>query len=165
MRKPASEAYLEKLRDSRWQKKRLKIFERDGWQCRRCSSGEEQSVTLHVHHLWYEEGEPWEVEENALMTLCAGCHEDETATRREEEQSLLAILRECRILSSQVQELMMAFDLTRGFIGHPFTWSAMCQFIQTVDRERLEQWYLDYLAERRDQIAKRKAETKAEANG
>lgn len=41
-------SYAEKLRDPRWQKKRLKIFERDGWACQDCRS---TTNTLNLHHL------------------------------------------------------------------------------------------------------------------
>ena len=64
-------AYGEKLKDPRWQKKRLRIFDRDGWSCLLCKS---TSQTLHVHHLKYE-GDPWEVNDKFLMTLCSECHD------------------------------------------------------------------------------------------
>lgn len=64
-------AYLEKLRDPRWQKKRLKIFERDNWECQEC--GDPKS-TLHVHHEKYH-GNPWESPDTDLITLCELCHD------------------------------------------------------------------------------------------
>ena len=64
--------YLEKLKDPRWQKKRLEIFERDGWRCKMC--GDEQN-TLHVHHLFYfKDVEPWDVHDGFLISLCEFCH-------------------------------------------------------------------------------------------
>lgn len=42
--------YIEKLRDPRWQKKRLQILERDGFACQSCYDTE---TTLHVHHCTY----------------------------------------------------------------------------------------------------------------
>lgn len=69
----ATAKYLEKLRDPRWQKKRLQILDRDLWRCRKCADG---SKTLHVHHQFYKDGaEPWEYEDFALVTLCSDCHE------------------------------------------------------------------------------------------
>lgn len=64
-------SYSEKLRDSRWQKKRLEIFNRDGFKCRSCQSEDE---TLCVHHLKYD-GNPWDVSNDDLVTLCETCHE------------------------------------------------------------------------------------------
>ncbi len=64
--------YLEKLKDPRWQKKRLEIFKRDGWKCKSCGSADK---TLHVHHLFYFRGkEPWEINSGFLLTLCEDCH-------------------------------------------------------------------------------------------
>jgi hypothetical protein len=61
------------FRDSRWQKLRLKIMERDEWTCQCC--GVNESATLNVHHQQYECGKaPWEYEDETLITLCEGCH-------------------------------------------------------------------------------------------
>ena len=67
--------YAEKLRDPRWQKKRLKILERDNWTCRNCGATEK---TLIVNHLKYD-GEPWEVDDEFLETLCEDCNAEYTA--------------------------------------------------------------------------------------
>lgn len=67
--------YIEKLRDPRWQKKRLEIMERDGWQCTMCGDNESN---LQVHHKTYTYGmEPWEYHNNNLTTLCSACHTSE----------------------------------------------------------------------------------------
>ena len=66
-------AYSEKLKDPRWQKKRLEILERDSWSCQICGDSES---TLHVHHYKYE-NDPWEVDNIYLKTLCESCHEME----------------------------------------------------------------------------------------
>lgn len=64
--------YLEKLKDPRWQKKRLEIFERDKWTCRDC---EAKDKTLHVHHIIYIPGkDPWDIPSGFLVTLCEDCH-------------------------------------------------------------------------------------------
>lgn len=76
--------YAEKLRDPRWQKKRLEIFERDGWKCKYCGNADQE---LHVHHLTYN-GNPWNVENYFLVTLCKECHEFET---KYESQTMLSI--------------------------------------------------------------------------
>lgn len=65
--------YLQLLKDPRWQKKRLLIFNRDGWACRKCNSS---IRTLQVHHLWYKENtDPWDYPDEALITFCDVCHE------------------------------------------------------------------------------------------
>lgn len=69
-------SYSEKLRDPRWQKKRLDILNRDGFACTYCH---DNTKTLHVHHLDYIRGaEPWEYENDYLLTLCEECHEELT---------------------------------------------------------------------------------------
>src|SRR5438105_2637506 len=63
--------YSEKLLDGRWQKKRLEIFQRAGWQCEECWT----SKNLQVHHVFYITGnEPWDYPEELLMCVCGSCH-------------------------------------------------------------------------------------------
>jgi 5-methylcytosine-specific restriction endonuclease McrA len=63
-------SYSEKLKDPRWQKKRLVILERDNFACRMCKNSKE---TLHVHHLEYRK-QPWDVPDESLITLCENHH-------------------------------------------------------------------------------------------
>lgn len=63
--------YSEKLRDPRWQRKRLEIMERDNWTCVHCN---EKSKPLQVHHVLYLKIDPWEYPDHLLQTLCEGCH-------------------------------------------------------------------------------------------
>ncbi len=97
--------YSQKLKDPRWQKRRLKILDRDNWACQVCHDTEE---TLHVHHLWYEKGEPWDSPDEALETLCANCHEDETALRPMNERDLIDMLRKCGFRATDIHELRCA---------------------------------------------------------
>lgn len=62
--------YSEKLKDPRWQKKRLEILSRDNFTCQECWSTDK---TLHVHHKIYK-GEPWDIESKYLVTVCERCH-------------------------------------------------------------------------------------------
>jgi hypothetical protein len=69
-------SYLEKLKDPRWQKKRLEILQRDGWACVVCNRTDKN---LQVHHNWYVKGaSPWEYSSSQLCTLCQACHEKAT---------------------------------------------------------------------------------------
>ena len=64
--------YADKLKDPKWQKKRLEIFERDGWKCTQCQSS---TKTLMVHHLEYRNAcEPWDYPNECLSTYCEDCH-------------------------------------------------------------------------------------------
>lgn len=64
------QAYSEKLKDPRWQKLRLLVFERDDFSCRLCG---DKQTTLHVHHTEYS-GNPWQVDIQTLYTICEHCH-------------------------------------------------------------------------------------------
>lgn len=100
----SSEKYSAKLKDPRWQKKRLEIFERDGWKCWRCNS---DTSTLCVHHRYYEsDKEPWEYNNEALVTLCEECHKEETEDRPREEQALVGALKRSPFLAGDINSLM-----------------------------------------------------------
>lgn len=89
MDKPAKGSYRAKLLDPRWQRKRLEILERDGWECQDCG---DEKTTLHVHHTYYERGrEPWEYENESLLTLCAPCHDGVTAASKRLEKMLRSL--------------------------------------------------------------------------
>jgi len=65
-------SYAAKLRDPRWQRKRLKLLERSDFSCEEC--GDETSE-LHIHHHYYIRGkEPWEYPDTLLTVLCRRCH-------------------------------------------------------------------------------------------
>jgi hypothetical protein len=99
--------YLEKLKDPRWQKKRLEILERDEWMCQRCFDGDS---TLHVHHLDYEKGkEPWDYDNSRFITICESCHETEHTARKEYEQSLLSIIKSKGFMADDVFSLVTGF--------------------------------------------------------
>lgn len=67
-------SYSERLKDPRWQKKRLEILNRDDWMCQKCC---DETSTLHVHHKVYLKGRmPWEYEDEQLVTLCESCHDE-----------------------------------------------------------------------------------------
>ena len=65
-------SYSDKLKDPRWQKKRLEIMQRDNWTCQLCFDTEE---TLQVHHKKYIYNKsPWEYDNKHLITVCETCH-------------------------------------------------------------------------------------------
>lgn len=62
--------YSEKLKHPKWQRKRLKILQRDNFTCQLCGDTETE---LHINHLKYK-GEPHEIPNRFLETLCKICH-------------------------------------------------------------------------------------------
>ena len=65
--------YSQKLKDPRWQKRRLEVMQRDGFKCRQC--GDSHS-TLNVHHCVYRGKDPWDTSTGLLLTLCEKCHRE-----------------------------------------------------------------------------------------
>jgi len=123
--------YSEKLRDPRWQKKRLKVLERDYWTCQECG---DKTTTLHVHHRKYIKGRnPWEYDDDVLITLCETCHEkirskkEEIPTPRLDRtiasiEKKITVLVGLKILYSKVIQIKKAGDevpvkLTRDIVA------------------------------------------------
>lgn len=73
--------YSDKLKNPRWQKKRLEIMQRDNFACK--LYGDTES-TLAIHHLKYS-GDPWDAPNKDLITVCEGCHALIPSMRRESE--------------------------------------------------------------------------------
>lgn len=111
--------YSEKLKDPRWQKKRLEVLQRDDFTCQSCLDTES---TLHVHHHWYEKGKnPWEYPDNCFITLCESCHENETDQRKGMEEQLLQTLREAGLSYNDVEQLGgLLHDYFVGYKGRIF---------------------------------------------
>lgn len=83
--------YAAKLTDPRWQRIRLKAFERDNFACRCCSRGD---LELHAHHSWYEAGlEPWDYPLDSIVTYCHNCHEAEHGRSFAGDAGVLHLLR------------------------------------------------------------------------
>lgn len=65
--------YSEKLKDPRWQKKRLEVLNRDEFTCQICGT---KKIELHIHHLSYRVGaEPWDYDNSNFATYCKVCHQ------------------------------------------------------------------------------------------
>jgi ribosomal protein S27AE len=140
--------YADKLKDPRWQKKRLEIFNRDRFACVRC--GDDKSM-LSVHHFRYIPGrEPWEYCDDMLTTLCPECHAIETDTRKDFEHDLLAMLSDKGFFSDDL------YVLARGFLNSPqkgsdITASIIEFFLSNSEAfNTVENLYFKSLAERRE---------------
>lgn len=99
--------YAEKLKDPRWQKKRLEVLERERWTCQVC--GDKES-TLNVHHNYYIIGKnPWEYRDGAFVVLCDLCHEKEKTERLLIEKYLLKSIRQVGFLNRDLLTLVDGF--------------------------------------------------------
>lgn len=78
--------YWEKLRDPRWQRRRLEIMQVTDFACYQCGTKDQ---TLNVHHKLYRKGaSPWEYADHELVCLCEPCHEKEHSLRERLDQIL-----------------------------------------------------------------------------
>lgn len=119
--KPISNRYSDKLKDPRWQRKRLKIMERDEFMCQSCYDSEN---TLYVHHKFYIYGkEPWEYPDELLVTLCDACHK----TEEDSKNIIKDFVKELLLfgyLASELKEMLKlikslpAGDYGMSFISH-----------------------------------------------
>ena len=65
--------YADKLRDPRWQKRRLQVLEAANFRCEDCRRGD---LPLEVHHCAYPAGKmPWQCPPELLMAVCESCHD------------------------------------------------------------------------------------------
>ena len=100
--------YSEKLKNPKWQKRRLEILSRDNWTCLVCG---DTTSTLNVHHKWYEKGlDPWEYQDNCLATLCESCHNTEYSLQPYRD-NILNVLLEKGLFMQDICD--MAFNMSR----------------------------------------------------
>ena len=104
--------YLEKLKDPRWQRRRLEVFERDNFSCVVCRC---KSKELQVHHVDYIPGiEPWEYPLDMLVTLDIDCHKEQQG-RHILETNLAKTLRMKGFLLSDLLALSCLVDTDMKF--------------------------------------------------
>ena len=104
--------YWQKLKDPRWQKKRLEVMQAKDFTCEMCGDSES---TLNVHHKeYFKDLEPWEYENNQLAVLCEDCHE----TRHNELDLLKWVCSQADLDGPNSRE-EIAFFLG-GFMGIPY---------------------------------------------
>lgn len=145
MSRPQKSNYSEKLRDPRWQKKRLEILERDNWRCQLCFDGESM---LHVHHRRYiPSRDPWDYPESCLVTLCESCHESEKDYMNSAIDLLTAELKE-KFFSPGIMDLASAIN---GLVVTPST-ADLINWILTNDRlmEHLSNLYDEFLKSQKE---------------
>lgn len=108
--------YSEKLRDPRWQKKRLEIFERDRFTCQSCDRND---ITLSVHHKYYNDCEPWEYPNDALQTLCEVCHNTVTLLGGQITNELLYdVIKNNQLFTRMVAQLCVLVEKEPDFEGY-----------------------------------------------
>jgi hypothetical protein len=111
----AMKTYPEQLKDPRWQKKRLKILERDNFTCRHC---DDTKNTLHVHHLLYAKGvPPWNYPNQILVTLCERCHEQEEKHKKRWDETLAWRFRYAGATNADIERICLIMKELNGEYG------------------------------------------------
>lgn len=125
--------YKEYFKDPKWQKKRLEIFERDEFKCQRCEKDKE---TLHVHHRYYTANKkPWEYKNDAFVTLCKACHEEETEYIYGTLNMLSASIKQ-KFFSSDIERMAESFWKMEIIESSEITSFAICHMLE--NKEILE---------------------------
>ena len=116
--------YSELLHDPRWQKKRLKVLDRDGFECTIC--GEAPADGLNVHHSYYIKGrDPWKYPMESLWTVCNNCHGEASNTNLAMRVIVgrLSYYDQCEVCCMlkdyRVRELLLMIDWFTKNMGHP----------------------------------------------
>jgi hypothetical protein len=139
-----------KLRDPRWQKKRLEILSRDEWMCQSCFDSES---TLVVHRRRYLAGrDPWDYPDSLLITLCEECQKRERDEMPASDDDLLAMLHE-KFLSPAINDLAHGFhalDLQHQpeVVASVYSWALS---VPNIQRELIDRYFehLKHKAEQR----------------
>lgn len=134
---PEMKTYAEKLKDPRWQRKRLEILNRDEFACRDCGNKRD---TLHVHHCSYAHGrEPWDYDDSNLRTLCETCHESRHGCERTAKDNFSFIM--SSLTQNQIHRLTMEMLEAISVGGEPRAISSEClSSEQKKDLEELLSW-------------------------
>ena len=109
-------SYAEKLKDPRWQRKRLEVMGRDNFTCLDCGSTDNQ---LQVHHCLYEKGEPWETSNEFLMTLCMDCHKSRGDIESKCKRALALLFRKTTSNKDDESLLNFADSLINASLSSP----------------------------------------------
>lgn len=134
--------YSDKLKDPRWQKKRLEILGRDNFSCQSCL---DDKSTLHVHHKVYMDGDPWDIPNEYLITLCEDCHQRETENIQDCVSALNRAVK-TQFLSNDIQTLSVAFYSIKMVHQTDVVTSALEYWLSDVDKmKQLVKEYFEYL--------------------
>lgn len=137
-------SYSEKLRDPRWQKKRLCVMQRDRFACRDC--GDEKS-TLQVHHCYYEKGGPWMTRDIFLLTLCYPCHERRGEVERFAKEAFHATMAHLPIEALEVKCRKYGYE-------HFFLWaSSASELMKKINGSLCEKQWIEWRSRRNDAAA------------
>lgn len=137
----------EKLKDPRWQRRRLEILNRDNFTCQKCGDIE---TSLHVHHRLYskEFKEPWNYPDNLLVTLCEKCHQQETDQINDTLKCLCDVFRE-KFFSEDILLIIKGLELySMPHLPEVCATAISHSFSDPSESQRIVDSYFDYLSEK-----------------
>jgi hypothetical protein len=143
--------YSDKLKDPRWQKKRLEILQRDQWMCQKCGDSDS---TLHVHHRNYvKDLEPWDYPNDSLITLCEDCHEDEMQSINSGIESLVCAAK-MNFFSGEIVQIAIGLRFHKFYypsevVASIIEWGLQDESICDLMRQK----YFAHLGVRRQDVA------------
>lgn len=144
--------YSELLKDPRWQRKRLLVFERDNWTCQSCL---DTNSTLHVHHTKYIGEFPWDCPDDYLITLCEKCHMDEEALKSVDVYEPLSDLgitrRQLTTLIDHIRYRMLHPRTEDDARYRPFWMFHECVLRELVKNDELDV-YIEYLGNGKNKV-------------
>ncbi len=147
--------YSEKFKDPKWQKKRLKIMERDSFCCQRCFT---DKATLNVHHKYYQgDKDPWEYQDEALVTLCEECHTEQHKHKKKAEKEFIESIYNAGFFPKDLIVLAKGFNEIKNL---PYDGQVMANSLKDVVLN--EQAFLDIADKHWERLHKKlqKAKTK-----
>lgn len=105
-----SSEYAEKLKDPRWQKRRLEIMGRDEFTCQKCFDSQSTLMVHHRYYIWTRE--PWDYPDDLLVTLCGDCHNEEHA-HQAPASDLVKVLQCNGFFNDAIADLVAAFHCAK----------------------------------------------------
>jgi len=151
----AETEYSNKLKDPRWQKKRLEILQRDEFTCQKCGDMES---TLHVHHKRYiPSNDPWEYPDFLLITLCENCHESEMLNIKEAIEGLIEGILD-NFLAEDIQEISCGFHQLELQHSHEIVAGAISLALSSneIQRELIKKFFKHLKADAKKKAGKGK---------
>ena len=126
--------YWEKLKDPRWQRKRLEVMKRSFFSCEKCYR---EDQTLNVHHLYYmSKRDPWEYPDFALISVCEECHAEEHEIQFSQFEEIIECLVGNEFFNPYIVEIVNQIHMARNH--NPETCAFLYDCMDAVTKLRIK---------------------------
>jgi len=128
--------YQRQLAHPKWQKLRLKIYERDNFTCQKCRSTENE---LQVHHIYYlPKIRAYEYPMEALATLCYKCHKDEEDRIAIITQTIIPRIRRLNTKALGMEQLIDVLEDLKGKLSVHQLGLFLKDYLKLTKEQRIE---------------------------